>query len=315
MPSPITIKPKTAAQADKSVSLLDRVAAWWASDDSQRLANINAENYNRDHDIHVDTLKFSLEEWTDQRVQILEILWGAGTRLPGDAKLNGELFNLVPLNSKSKILDIAVGLGNCARMLAKDNFAHVDVVEAYPNLLPHLVKATRAKKLEPFISVLEGDLNQVELVNLKYDLIYGREALFKIKNKYLVIEKCIHALKSTGHFIFTDFVLDKDASNHKTFKNWSAREMATVYPVSMDHYKKIFHGLDMKLHPIVDYSESYIHHVNKGWLRLKQYLERHEFDEDFVSVMAQESDLWLSRVRALRSGQLKLIKFHATFQA
>ncbi|PCI87042.1 MAG: hypothetical protein COB24_07630 [Hyphomicrobiales bacterium] len=313
MPSPITTESQLTVQSDKASSLLDRVAAWWASDDGHHLADINAKNYNKNRDIHVDINKFALEEWSQQRVQILEILWGVGTRLPGDDELNGELFNQVSLNSKSKILDIAVGLGNCARMLAKNNFAHVDVIDAYPDLLSHFITATKAEKLEPFISILQGDLNQVKLPKLKYDLVYGREALFKIKNKQTVLEKCVDALKPTGHFIFTDFVLEKDASSYKIFKNWSAREKATVYPVSLTQYKKIIHGLDMRLYPIVDYSESYIHHVNTGWLRLKAYLESHKFDDDFVDVMAQESDLWLSRVRALRSGKLKLIKFHVTF--
>ncbi|MBL1418978.1 MAG: methyltransferase domain-containing protein [Alphaproteobacteria bacterium] len=308
-----TTELRTALKTDKTFSLLDRVASWWVSDDGDRLADINAANYDKDRDIHVDMDKFALEEWTDQRVQIIEILWGTGTRLPGDDQLNRELFNQVSLNSKSRILDIAVGLGNCARMLAKNNYAHVDVVEAYPNLLPHLIRVTEAEKLEPFISILKGDLGKVKLVNQKYDLIYGREALFKVEDKQVVIEKCVNALKQTGNFIFTDFVLEKDAASYKIFKNWSAREKAIVYPTSLTHYKKIIAELDLKLHPIVDYSESYIHHVNTGWLRLKKYLETHEFDDDFVDVMAQEADLWLSRVRALRSGKLKLIKFHATF--
>lgn len=313
MPPHITTEPETTLQADQTSSLLDRVAAWWASDDSHRLADINAKGYNKNRDIHVDINKFSLEEWSLQRVQILEILWGAGTRLPGDDALSAELFNQVPLDSKSKILDIAVGLGNCARMLAKNNFAHVDVVEAYPNLLAHLITATKAEKLEPFISILKGDLTQTKLPKQRYDLIYGREALFKIKNKQTAMEKCVDALRPTGHFIFTDFALEKDASSYKVFKNWSAREKATVYPISLTQYKNIIHGLGMKLYPIVDYSEIYIHHVNAGWLRLKEYLKTHEYDDDFVNVMAQESDLWLSRVRALRSGKLKLVKFHATF--
>ncbi|MBL1240334.1 MAG: methyltransferase domain-containing protein [OCS116 cluster bacterium] len=303
---------KIMAQLDK-VSLLDRVAAWWASDDSHRLIDKTNKNYNKNQDIHVDTHKFMLQEWSDQRIQVLEILWGVGTRLPGDDALNQELFSQVPLDSKSKILDIAVGLGNCARMLAKNNYAHIDVVEAYPNLLPHLIKATKTAKLEPFISILEGDLNHAKLAKLKYDLVYGREALFKIKNKQSVMEKCVDALKPTGHFIFTDFVLEKDASSYKIFKNWSALEKATVYPISVTQYKKIIDGFGMKLYPIVDYSDQYIQHVNNGWLRLKEHLAAHEFDDGFVDIMVHESDLWLSRVRALRSGKLKLVKFHVTF--
>lgn len=53
----------------------------------------------------------------------------------------------------------------------------------------------------------------------------------------------------------------------------------------------------------------YIKHVNAGWLRLRSYVRAEKIDENFVNIMALEGDLWLSRVRALRSGKLKLIRF------
>lgn len=305
------IKPIDAI--DNASTLLERVSSWWASEESQQLAVKSDESFDKSQKIHVDLDGFSLEEWTSQRVEILEILWGKGTRLPGDDKLNMELFNQVALDSKSNILDIAVGLGNCARMLTKHTYAHVDVIEAYPDLLPYLTKIIRNEQLDPFISVLRGGLVNVQLSPVKYDLIYGREALFKVKNKQNALEKIVDSLKENGHLIFTDFVLEKDASSYKIFKNWSAREKATVYPVSVATYRKIIESFDMELRPVMDYSSQYIHHVNMGWLRLKEYLENNEFDDAFVDVMAQESDLWLSRVRALRSGKLKLMKFHAKF--
>lgn len=295
-------------------SLLNRVTSWWASDDNSQLTSKNSSGFKLHKDIHIDLDKFSIEQWTHQRVEILEILWGHGNRGPGDDALNMELFNQVALNSKSKILDIAAGLGNCARMLAKHTYAHVDVVECHSNLLPYFKKITRNENQEAFISILKGNLNDVKLPKVNYDLIYGREALFKIKNKQSVLEKMVDALKTNGHLVFTDFVLEKDASSYKIFKNWSAREKQTVYPTSMAAYKKIIDGFDMEMRPIKDYSQQYIHHVNVGWLRLKEHIKTHDLDDAFVDVMVQESDLWLSRVRALQSGKLKLVKFHVTFK-
>lgn len=293
-----------------NISLLDRITSWVMSNTSHQLLEKNSKDYNENEHIHVDLDEFSIEKWTDQRVKILEILWGRGNRLPGDDELNKKLFVPYTLNSKSKILDIAVGLGACARMIAQDNYAHVDVVESYPELLPYLIKFIREKKLTPFISVLHNNLTEVELPRAKYDLIYGREAFFKIKDKRHVIGKCINALANKGQLVFTDFVLEKDACTNKIFTNWSERERQNVYPVSQDVYQKIFNRFDLKLNPVTDHSKEYISYMNSGWARLKKHLETHEFDDEFVNVMAQESDLWLSRVRALRSGKLKLVKFH-----
>ncbi|MBL1240335.1 MAG: methyltransferase domain-containing protein [OCS116 cluster bacterium] len=299
---------------DTRKTLIDRVVAWWESDDSHKLADKNSKNHDKDQNIRVDLEKFELEKWTEQRIHILEILWGRGTRIPGDEALNRELFNGAGLNSKSKILDMAVGLGNCARIISKDSFAHIDVVEAYPNLLPHLIKVIKEEKLQRFISILDGDLETVKLKQAKYNLIYGREAMFKIEDKRSILQKCLKALNSNGHLIFTDFVLDHGAASYDIFKNWSDREKSIVYPVTKSAYTRIFKQLNMKLYPTMDYSTQYVHHVNVGWLRLEKYLKSHKIDDEFVDVMAQESDLWLSRVRSLRSGNLKLLKFHAILQ-
>ena len=293
-------------------NLLDRVVAWWESEDSHKLADKDSDQHYEDQNIHVNLDGFDLDKWTEQRIEILEILWGRGARIPGDEALNRELFNGAGLTSKSKILDMAVGLGNCARILAQDNFAHVDVVEAYPNLLPHLIKVIKEKKLERFISILDGDLTAVQLKPAQYDLIYGREAMFKIEDKRYILQKCLKALNNQGHLIFTDFVLDHDAASYDIFKNWSEREKSIVYPISKGSYNRIFKQLNLKSYPTMDYSKQYVHHVNVGWMRLETHLKNHKIDEEFVDVMAQESDLWLSRVRSLRSGNLKLLRFHLT---
>lgn len=298
---------------EKRKTLLDRVVGWWESEDSHKLADKNSKFHDQNQNIRVDLKKFELEKWTEQRINILEILWGRGTRIPGDEKLNRELFSGVNLNSKSKILDMAVGLGNCARIITKDSFAHIDVVEAYPNLLPHLIKVIKEEKLDRFISILDGDLANVKLKRAHYDLIYGREAMFKIEDKSFILQKCLKALNNRGHIIFSDFVLSRDGESYDIFKNWSEREKSIVYPITKGAYNQIFKRLKMKLYPIMDYSKQYVDHVNVGWLRVEKHLKNHDIDDDFVDVMAQESDLWLSRVRALRSGKLKLVKFHATF--
>ncbi|MCJ8322833.1 MAG: methyltransferase domain-containing protein [Rhizobiales bacterium] len=310
MPNNLNLKNNQIA-APVNLSLLQRITTWLSSSSSHELVDAKSDEFEKGRHIGVDLKQFEIDKWTDLRVQILEIIWGRGNRLPGDGEFHTELFFHHDLSSKTKALDVAVGLGACATMIAQENFTHVDVVESYPELLPYLIQRIKDKKLSPFISILKNNLNDVKLDRAKYDLVYGREAFFKIKNKQLILQKCINSLQTNGQLIFTDFVLAQDASDQKIFKNWSAREKETVYPVSIKHYEKLFNGFDVQLMPPVDYSKQYIEYVNAGWERLKQYLETHPVDQEFVNIMAQESDLWLSRVRALRSGKLKFVKFHA----
>lgn len=305
----------------KQKSLMDRFALWWESDDNDRLVAREFEHHHKDmmyqdvdENISIDLKKFELDEWTKQRLKVLKILWGKDVRIPGDEEFNIELFHIVGMDSKTKILDMSVGLGNCARIMARDCFAHIDVIEAYPNLLPYFVDSIKRENLESFISILQGDLSEVKLQAAKYNLIYGRESMFKIKDKGFVLDKCIDALASHGHIIFTDFILSHGNKSFDVYEKWSEREKSTVYPVSKGAYTRIFNRHKVKLYPTMDYTKQYVNFVNLGWMKLEKYIQQNEYDDEFVDVMAQESELWLSRVRALRSGNLKLLRFHATLQ-
>ena len=218
MPNNLNLKNNQIA-APVNLSLLQRITTWLSSSSSHELVDAKSDEFEKGRHIGVDLKQFEIDKWTDLRVQILEIIWGRGNRLPGDGEFHTELFFHHDLSSKTKALDVAVGLGACATMIAQENFTHVDVVESYPELLPYLIQRIKDKKLSPFISILKNNLNDVKLDRAKYDLVYGREAFFKIKNKQLILQKCINSLQTNGQLIFTDFVLAQDASDQKIFKN------------------------------------------------------------------------------------------------
>ncbi len=294
---------------DEHITLLERVKSWISSDSNYLLTDKHIGDKAGSHSIHIDSTHHPLNYWPQERIDVLNILWGIGNRLPGNDAFNRKIFETAALDSKSRVLDVAVGFGAGARMIAKENFSKVDVIENYVEILPYLMKLTSENKLMHFISVLNGNLLEANIPKARYDLVYGREVFFKIKNKQNAIKKCVNGLKNNGKFIFTDFVLTDDASAYGSFENWSERERQSVYPVSLHDYNNIMHGLGLKIAPVQDYSQIYIKHVNAGWLRLRSYVRGEKIDEDFVNIMALEGDLWLSRVRALRSGKLKLIRF------
>lgn len=291
--------------------LLDRMTSWWNGDAGKQVVSKAVEKTDKSLEIHVNADNFTTERWTDLRVQILEILWGSGNRIPGDHAFNSRVFQTGLLNSKSKVLDLAGGFGKCATDVAKESFANVDIIESYQQLLPYINKTIKRTDAKLFVSLFEDNLNNVKLPRSKYDLVYGREILFKHKHKQNILEKCVDSLAPTGHFIFTDFVLEKNSTSYDIFKNWSKHELGEVHPVSENIYRNIFASFEMKFYHPTDISKEYIHNVNNGWARLKDFLTENKVDDEFVDIMIQESELWLSRVRALQSGKLKLLQFHA----
>ena len=127
--------------------MLQRITTWLSSSSSHELVDAKSDEFEKGRHIGVDLKQFEIDKWTDLRVQILEIIWGRGNRLPGDGEFHTELFFHHDLSSKTKALDVAVGLGACATMIAQENFTHVDVVESYPELLPYLIQRIKEKNL------------------------------------------------------------------------------------------------------------------------------------------------------------------------
>lgn len=305
----MSIPQTTTDNSNKRKNIIDRVANWIKSDDNSVVVTKQNKSARSDKSIDLDYEQIKTINFTKYRVSVMNILWGKDSNFPGNEAFTRKLFNPEVLNSKSMVLDLSSGLGACARTITAESFAKIDVIQNDKNLLPFLEKSIREHELAPFLSILKNNMNVIELAKVKYDFIYGRECFFKIKNKQRAFEQCADSLKTNGRIIFTDFVLEKDMSSYTIFKNWSEQERSAVYPTTMANYLKMFEGLGFKIGPIEDYSEEYVDHVNSAWLNFKKYVSYTDLDERFMNVMLLEGDIWLSRVRALRSKKLKLLRF------
>lgn len=299
--------------SNKRENIIHRVANWIKSDDNSVVVSKQNTAPRSNESIDLDYEQIKTLNFTKSRVSVMDILWGKDNSFPGNASFTIKLFNPEMLNSKSMVLDLSSGLGACARTMTTESFAKIDVIQNDKNLLPFLAKSIKEHELTQFISILKEDMNAIKLAKVKYDFIYGRECFFKIKNKQRAFEQCADSLKTNGRFVFTDFVLEKDMSSYAVFKNWSEQERSAVYPTTMANYLKMFDGLGFKAGPVEDYSEEYIDHVNTAWLNFKKYVSYTELDERFMNVMLLEGDIWLSRVRALRSKKLRLLRFQLQF--
>lgn len=295
--------------AKKRDDIVHRISHWIKSDDNSAIVDKSNTKKKTNRSIEVDYKHLNSQDYSKTKIEVMNILWGKNNSLPGNNVFSKKLFQPELLTSKSVVLDLSIGLGACARMIADESFAKIDGLENDTSLIPSLIKSLNEKQQYRSIKVLKKDLEHVNLAHVKYDLIYGREAFFKIKNKHRAIEQCSCALRQKGRIIFTDFVLQKDVSASSTFKNWSERERQSVYPTSITTYMKIFKKLNLKVGHIENYSDEYISHVNKAWVNFKKHVAQDEMDRKFMNVMLLEGDLWLSRVRALKSSKLKLLKF------
>jgi hypothetical protein len=76
----------------------------------------------------------------------------------------------------------------------------------------------------------------------------------------------------------------------------------------MDEYRDRLEALNFNVVNFEDDSDRYRDLVVTAWKRLANGLESEGLNRAYVDALIAEAELWLHRMRALESGQLRLLK-------
>ena len=82
-------------------------------------------------------------------------------------------------------------------------------------------------------------------------------------------------------------------------------------PGSLEEYHTALFGLNLNAAEFEDDSDYFRELVLHAWRNYVDGLEDVTFDRTTVDALMREAQLWLHRVRALESGQLRLIRVFA----
>lgn len=339
------VKPKKAPRPsplkvdkDGYVPLWIRMRAWWDGVDPEDLMSGPPASKVRPR-MSIDTSTETPEEaLRTNRLAIVQQLWGDGLCLPGGEKFSLSLLeeartkssvtiaDIIAGKSNGKkasgkandltIADLTAGLGGGTRHIAEKLGATVLGFERdkdFAEAAQRLSEETGNKSVE---SISWFDPEQVEkhLDKAQCDIILARELLFSLPDSKGVLSQIGEALAPDGTLIFTDFALADRSSENKSVLAWRQTEPRKPTPSSVDEYRELLQGLRYDVKSIDDISKEYASAIQVGWKSMVEHLKSGSFSRAYVDALIQEGQIWLSRSRALKSGQLRLIKCRAVMK-
>jgi SAM-dependent methyltransferase len=314
---PKPVQKKIKADDDGYVQLWMRMRAWW---DGVELDNASVHQSGQPKPrMSIDVNKAKAPEVTEEenRLQVIQKLWGDGNSLPGGAEYNNQLLDPIKLNKEMVIADLNAGLGGGVRHLAQSKGVTVQGFDCDEELSKagNLISSAANLSDKATISHFNPERLDVSLDKASYDIIIARDFFCSLADRRAALSTIAESLKTDGSLVFTDFCLANRESENKDVLKWRQTEQKKPSPSTKDEYRELLGSLKFDVKFLDDVSDAYVAAIQSGWMSIVEALKSGTFSRSFVDTLMQEGQVWLCRSKAIESGQLRMIKCRAVMNS
>lgn len=299
-------------EADGYVPFMNRFKAWWNGTEVEIIKReIPATTSNKAR-MKVDAPPDpeADKRWPKARIEINKRLWGEGFHLPGGSKYMLDFVKPLALNKEMTVIDIATGFGGGTVDVARKYGLWTAGCERDEELVSVAKGTCVTNDMEARVQIKKFDPSSFEMPEMKFHRIFMREAMFSFPNKAYVLDVLKSALRAQGELLFTDFVLADRSNEHDDVIKWREEETYGVTMWTAEDYQKAFQGLKMDVRVMQDDSENYKNMVLEGWKKFMRDLSKDDLTRKFVDAMILEGEFWQRRLKALETGQVRLMRIH-----
>lgn len=311
-PAPVSGQAVAEAAADDGyIPLKARFLAWWEGRDPAEFMRTSDSAGYPGTDLVGDLPPEAPEaDADDLRQELWTPLWGEGFHLPGGAEFALSMTKPCALDPSKSVLDLAAGLGGGTRAVAKSFGTWVIGLEPSADLAELGMRLSTRQGLAKKAPITAYDPANLDLPKKKFDCIFAREIFYTVGNKPKLFESIRNALKTDGHFVFTDYVLDARRSPGPELEAWQRSEPVPTHPWTAARYEALLNELKLSLQISQDLTEDYCSIVVTAWSDYVRRLDETQLSREFVDMMLSDAELWHRRVLALRQGALRLQRMH-----
>lgn len=253
--------------------------------------------------------------WSSARIGVAEALWGEGFLFPGGVEETLRLATPLGLSAATSLLLLGSGSGGAARCISTELGGWVTGYEANA----HLVSVANERNQRAGL----GKRAQAELWDPAAPLFPPRYFHHAVALEPLqgappapILGAISRALKPAGQFVLVEVVadlpLDPDEAMVVTWSSLAHRPASL--PSELGITRKLGElGFDVRI--AEDVTQRHLRYTIRGWRDAVRTMRRARPTLPQLALVVREAELWLARVRLMRSGRLRLVRWHAISRA
>lgn len=251
-----------------------------------------------------------VDSWTDQRIAVMDLIWGEGFCGPGGSDYIINATKLLTFSADMSVADINCGLGGPARALA----------HAYGLWVSGFTPSARLVEAGNALSARAGQGRKAELSVLdladeapfqlrRFDRIVGTGYLSQWPDHALAMQKVDEALKSDGMALFSDFMLvDGAAADDPTVRAWLSGQGEPLYPMEEAAFEALAHDVHWMVRVNDDISGEHARLLADGWRGAEAIVGKLMGSPEgrvLGQAVMQEAERTNRLLAALRTGKLR----------
>lgn len=250
--------------------------------------------------------------WPATRLNIVEKVWGEGFVTPGGAEQVKKLLPLLDLDKKKSVLVLGSGLGGIHQTIVERTGAWVTGLERDPELAELGQTSMARANLKRQAPIHYSSLEHLELKPKSFDAALSFEGTDAVMDKKALFAAVADALRLHGELRFSTLALPDTHAPNDLVKLWLASEpkSATPHPWPVEALQALLISLNMEVRPVEDITADYRRWVMGGFMHFLSHLNKAELVAGAQDLMS-EVEYWTTRITAIDSGGLKVVRFHA----
>ena len=281
-----------------------RLKAWWEGYDIHIPDEAFKKKEKKSRAVEKEEKKSPLQ---DDRVVVLQRVWGRGFDRPCNPDYVVDLVAPVGLDSSMSVLDLGAGLGGTTRTICEAFNAWVTGVEPDETLAAAGHILSDKQGIVQRAPIHQDRLDGLEVKPRGYDCIFSKETLFRVADKETLMATLEDAIKPGGYFLFTDYVLSDESSDSEAVRTWRDEDPELGELWTTKQYVRALKDQKLDVPTTEDITAGMTNAIKRAWA---QYIENLE-GEEMGEVAKAESEMWNRRLRALESGDLRVVRFQA----
>jgi SAM-dependent methyltransferase len=249
--------------------------------------------------------------WPAGRLAVAEALWGEGYLFPGGEAETLRLARPLGLSAAASLLVVGAGSGGPPRSIASHLGSWVSGFEYDPALVSLAAARCAGAGLGRRAGVARWDPDEPAFRARHYHHGLALEPL-RVARPEAALAAIAGALKPSGQLLLVEAVADTPLEpDDPVVAAWLRLDGRTHPPPTEMAVTRMLGRLGLDVRLAEDISSRHAGQALQGWRAAVAILRDHPPDARRAAALVTEAELWLLRLRLIRAGKLRLVRWIA----